>query len=137
MTKLQALAKHLECEIDELSETKHDENTFEHGSREYMVLTDSEADAYAKEQILQSLWAFNASFISGHTVNGLSNAAEKALTKAQGELCEDANDLVLAMIEDVDHFVNDAICSDGRGHFMSSYDGQENECGEFYVYRVN
>ena len=45
------------------------------------------------------------------------------------------------MIPDMDEFVDDAICQDGRGHFISHYDGKENEYkvnGKmFYVYRLN
>jgi hypothetical protein len=59
----------------------------------------------------------------------------------QAELCEDANELVKAVIRDIDHFVKDAILSDGRGHFLSSYDGEENEIEHkkvmFYIYRTN
>jgi hypothetical protein len=55
----------------------------------------------------------------------------------QGELCESANPIIEALIEDMDHFVSDAISSDGRGHFISRYDGEENEEGEFYIYRTN
>jgi hypothetical protein len=59
----------------------------------------------------------------------------------QSELCEDANELVKAVIRDIDHFVKDAILSDGRGHFLSGYDGEENEIEHkkvmFYIYRTN
>jgi hypothetical protein len=55
----------------------------------------------------------------------------------QGKLCESARPIVEALIEDMDHFVSDAICADGRGHFLSQYDGEENEEGEFYIYRTN
>jgi hypothetical protein len=54
---------------------------------------------------------------------------------------EDANPLVEALIKDMDHFVSDAISSDGRGHFLSSYDSEEVELrinGEYlYAYRLN
>jgi len=46
-----------------------------------------------------------------------------------------------AIIEDMDSFVQDAISADGRGNFLSSYDGDEQEIkidGEyFYSYRAN
>jgi hypothetical protein len=42
---------------------------------------------------------------------------------------------------DIDSLVEDAISADGRGHFLSSYDGDENEetvNGQtFYIYRTN
>jgi hypothetical protein len=34
-------------------------------------------------------------------------------------------------------FVEEAVSADGRGHFLSSYDGEENEQDGFYIYRIN
>jgi hypothetical protein len=104
----------------------------------YKIMTDEEADEQAAEYIKNSLWTFNASFISCHTKNGLNDRAEKALEKMLGNLGEDANDIVEAMIEDIDEFIEDAIRADGRGHFLSTYDGEEREItvnGEtYYIY---
>jgi hypothetical protein len=65
----------------------------------------------------------------------------RALGKMQGKLCEGANELVRALIEDMDAFIEDAIGADGRGHFLSSYDGNEEEIKindeYFYAYRPN
>jgi hypothetical protein len=139
--KLLVLAKYLGEPPDEIEEASYGEHAYKHGRQEFLVMTDEEADAAATEQVQQSLWAFNTSFISSHTRNGLNAAAEKALQKAQRELCEDANDLVAAMIEDMDHFIKDAISADGRGHFLSTYDGKEVEetfSGKMYfIYRTN
>ena len=137
MEKIKALANYLECEVDELEQTSYDENTFEYGSQEYMVLTDSEADERAKEDILESLWAFNTNFILSHTDINWDERTEKAIKKMQSELCEDANEIVKAMIKDLDEFVEDAISADGRGHFLNRYDGEENEEGEYFIYRTN
>jgi hypothetical protein len=43
------------------------------------------------------------------------------------------------MIKDMDDFVDDAIGADGRGHFLSHYDGNEVEDREsgLYIYRTN
>lgn len=134
--KIEALAKYLNIEAAEVSEG-HDEVTFEAEGCEYLILSDSEADDMAEANIKQSLWAFNAEFIASHTKKGLNNGAIEALRRAQSELCEDANDLVESMIEDLPHFIQDAISCDGRGHFMNSYDGEEIEAGEFFIYRMN
>ena len=52
---------------------------------------------------------------------------------------DDANDTILALIDDFDEFVSDAISADGRGRFLSYYDGEENEevvNGEtYFIYR--
>ena len=55
----------------------------------------------------------------------------------QEKHCESANDTILALIDDLDEFVQDAISSDGRGHFLSSYDGEEVETENYYIYRIN
>jgi len=59
----------------------------------------------------------------------------------QSKLCESANDLVEALIKDLDKFVEDAISGDVRGRFLSSYDSEELEIeieGEmFFAYRQN
>jgi hypothetical protein len=135
--RIAALAKHLGCEADEISENGYDENTFDGCGGEYLVLTDDEADARCRDSIEQSLWAFSASFIASHTRNGLSTQCISALEEMQGKLCESASPIVEALIEDMDNFVSDAISADGRGHFLSQYDGEEIEEGGFYIYRTN
>jgi tRNA G37 N-methylase Trm5 len=104
-----------------------------------MVLTDDEADEKAEDYILDSAWAFNADFICRHA--GLPYKASEMISSYTAQECEGANDVILAMIKDTDHFVQDAIDSDGRGHFISYYDGKEHEenvFGEwFYIYKVN
>ncbi len=108
-------------------------------NQDYICLTDDEADEKAAEYIKDSLWAFNASFIIEHSK--LSSDAEEMIKSYQEDKCEGANDTIEALIEDMDEFISDAISADGRGHFMSSYDGNENEetfAGEtFYIYRIN
>lgn len=135
MTKQEALALHLGCDADEISEDN--DQLFSHGRREYLVLTDEEADEVCAERIADSLWAFNAGFVLSF-IRCNSARAEAAFGKMQGELCEDANDLVAAMIGDrMPEFVKQAISADGRGHFLSGYDGEEVEAGEFFIYRNN
>jgi hypothetical protein len=133
MTKIEELAKYLEVEADDLTEDYED--TFRDGKGEYLVLTDEEADEKAKEYILDSVWAFNANFLAAHCLEGIGLEVIEAIQA--NERCESNNKALLALIEDVDHFLDDAIKADGRGHFLSSYDGEENEAGEFYIYRTN
>jgi hypothetical protein len=106
---------------------------------EYMVCTDETANGACKGQILSSLWAFNADFLSG--VTGLDSQVFSKLSA----LCEDANDAVSALVKStcgIDYLVEQAIAADGRGHVLSSYDGEENEYRvnkslTLYVYRCN
>jgi hypothetical protein len=79
------------------------------------------------------LWCFNADFLSG--ITGLPELVFKAL---QNEMSEDANETILQLVGDkFDDLVSEATSSDGRGHFMSSYDGKETEVGEYFIYRTN
>ena len=124
----------------------------ERNDGEYMVLTDEEADERAKDYIEETVWAFNADFIC--RVCGLPYEAEEMIRSFQRESCEGANDTILALIENadgLDFFVEEAISADGRGHFLSHYDGEENEVSfmreddngidlhevTYYVYRTN
>lgn len=106
----------------------------------YICLTDEEADKKAADYIKDSLWAFNASFLSEQT--GLDAEVFEAI--ANNGKCESNNDTLYNLISkmgDIESFISDAISADGRGHFMSSYDGEETEetiNGEtFYIYRMN
>ena len=123
--KIEALAKHLDCSIDEAINNMDD----------YSVLTDDEADKAVKGYIEESVCFFNTSFIASH-----SDVDEEVIKKLQ-ELYEDSNKAIKSLIKDFDHFVDDAICADGRGHFLSSYDGEENEINvngnTYYIYRTN
>jgi hypothetical protein len=135
--RIAALAKMLGCEVDDISASVYDDKVFDACGGQYLVLTDDEADEQAEQYIRETLWAFRAEFIASHSTSGWSNDCVEALEKMQGELCESANPIIEALIKDMDHFVSDAISSDGRGHFLSQYDGEENEEGEFYIYRTN
>lgn len=141
--RLNALAEFLEVDVNELEESNYYNNGYSYGNQEYLVLTDKEADEKAREEIEETLWAFNADFILRHTSTYDEmgcyefEQAEKALRRAQEECCESLNGLVKALIEDMDDFVEDAIMSDGRGHFIAGYDGYENEQNNYYIYRVD
>ena len=141
--RIKALADFLEVEADEITENDWENNAFDCNNETYLVLTDKEADEKAKEDILSSLWAFNADFIIRHcsTYDDMDqweyDSAVKSLRKAQENECENLNPLVKALIEDIGDFVEDAIDADGRGHFIARYDGEENEQDDYYIYRVD
>ena len=108
---------------------------FEVGSREYLVLTDEEADKRAADYIKDSLWAFNSSFLASYC------DMPEEMFKAVQDKCEGANDGILQCVEradgGLDGFVEEAISADGRGHFLNTYDGNEDEEGDYYIYRMN
>lgn len=135
-TAEQVMAEFLEVEVDDLMAEDYDH----YGMAVYdgyAIGTDEEADEAAKQYIKDSLWAFNASFIISEC--GLDHSLEEAITSWQQDKCEDANDGIESLIENscgIDEFVESAISADGRGHFLSSYDGNEIEQDGFYIYRI-
>ena len=105
------LASHLGVSMDDAQSFIDDQD--------YLVLTDEEADKAVREEIEETVWAFTPSFLSAHT--GVKESVFKLL---QNE-CEGSNDAVMSMIKDFDHFVDDAVACDGRGHFLADYDHAE------------
>jgi hypothetical protein len=109
---------------------------YEVDGNEYAVGDDDECDAAAYDQIRESVWAFNASFLASYT-----KAPEEMIEGYQRDKSEDANEGLLNMIEDFTGFADDAISAGGRGAFLTSYDGNELEAqvdGDWYLgYRLN
>ena len=133
MTRTKALAKHLGCSVDDIEPSGYDEDVYEAEGKEFLVLTDELADQRTADYIKDSVWAFRPGFLQEHLPDGIGLDTIKIIQ----EKCEDANPAILGMIKDVDRFIDDAISADGRGHFLSSYDGHEYEEDEYFIYRVN
>lgn len=153
-----ALAKHLGC-TDRMD--RHimkgeayytwDNSVDDYGNddgdfNEYSVLTDEEADELAYDHIMETLWAFNSSFLAGET--GIDEEVFIAL--ANNGKCEGNNEAIVSLIEHtktntnrhpLQGFVDSAVSADGRGHFINRYDGTEHEVKvgrkTFYIYRVD
>lgn len=138
--KKQALANFLNINVNEIEEA---DGVFYADGAEYLVLTEEEADEKAGEYIRDSLWAFNPDFILQHCKNYDDldvyeyDAAIESLKETQSKQCESLNGLIYALIDDIDDFIADAINADGRGHFLSWYDGQEDESDGYFIYRIN
>ena len=135
-----ALARHLNCSKDDLIEREYDYyglKVFSYGKSEYAVGRDEEADEACEQNIKDSVWAFNPDFIASEC--NMPEAEE--IIKAAQQKCESSNDAILAIIKGscgISSFVQSAIQADGRGHFLSSYDGDEIYNGDgFYIYRTN
>ena len=135
--KVRALCSFLDCEPDDLTKESYEHyrlDVFSMGKQEYAIGDEDEAQAAAIANIKDSAWAFNADFLAG-----FCELPEEVFKCLQGK-CEDSNDAVLSLIEKsggIQDFAEQAISADGRGHFLSGYDGNENEEGEFYIYRTN
>jgi hypothetical protein len=99
-------------------------STVEIDGEEWALGNDTEVDKAVKSYIEETLWAFNKTFLADQT--GLP---EEVFAVLQVD-CENSNDAILSIIEkcgDMDSLVSDAVSSDGRGHFLSPYDGEEKE----------
>jgi len=129
-----ALSKYLDLAL-EPNITYESNDIYSFDGEEYMILTDDEADEKVAEYIKETVWAFNPSFLSCHS------GIDEDIFKLLQDKCESSNEAILKLIKDFDHFVEDAVASDGRGHFLSSYDGYENEQEHdretYYIYRTN
>lgn len=132
-TKLQTMAEFLECDVDQVDVETYDKNAFSCGSLsgEYLILTDEEADQSAEDYIKDSVWAFNPSFLASHT------GIDEEIFEMLQDKCESSNEVITNSIKDMEEFIADAIWADGRGHFISSYDGEEEELNDFFIYRIN
>lgn len=105
---------------------------------------DDAADDAADENIRDSLWACNTSFIARHCAVKLNDKCIEAIQEMQGKLCESAGPIIEALLGDnLDAFIDDAIETDGRGHFLSPQDGEEHDGDDYYqgwagklVYRI-
>lgn len=104
---------------------------------DYLILTDEEADEMVTEYIKDHVWAFRPNFLA--SVTGVDESVFEAI-QVNGK-CEDNNNAILSIIERTDSMSQllwDAIASDGRGHFLAGYDGNENELpGGLFIYRIN
>jgi hypothetical protein len=131
-----AASEILECDIDEINKEPYDHyglDVFSNRNEEYAIGLESETDEAVKSYIRDSLWTFKAEMILSHSKAGSSPKIIKAL--------QDANEIIYCMIEDIDEFVRDVVNADGRGAFLSSYDGEEHEIDingiTFVAYRIN
>ena len=134
--KIKALATFLGIDEKDIS---YEYNTFAIDGNEYLVLTDGEADAEAKQYILETLWAFNAEFILDTCGLDSSPDVIESLRKMQEDACEGCDDFIRALVDGtcgIDEFVNQAILSDGRGHFLGTYDGKEGEQDGYFIYCI-
>ena len=99
---------------------------------EYAVAAnEEEADNAAGQYIEDSICYFNPSFLAEH-----SDVPEEVFEFLANKGFSN-NDAYYQMIHDIDDFVYDAIEADGRGHFLNSYDSEEYEIGEYFLYRIN
>ena len=111
-TRIKALAKYLECDIDDLNESSYNEQIIECEEQEYLVATDNEADDVWDDRL--------ESYIDECILPDLPENVRFYFDNEKWK--EDAK-------------------IDGRGHSISSYDGGEDEVEigseTLYIFRLN
>ena len=136
--RIKALADFLGESVETLRDNGN--NCYQVGDgMEYLVLTDEEADEQARTDIEDSLWAFNAEFILDCCGLDSDPNVAKSLRKMQEVSCEGCNDFIRALVDGtcgIEEFAEQAILADGRGQFLSTYDGEEGEQDGYYIYCV-
>ena len=103
----QAATQVLGCGVEELTKESYDMYglcVFSGCGQEVAIGTLEEADKAAAEYIKDSVWSIRPEYIASHTKRGASNGMIKAI-KALQEACEDCNDGILCLIEDIDKFI--------------------------------
>lgn len=117
------------------------DNVFSIFGDDYLVLTDKEADEAVAEYIQEVIFSFRPSFLAECT--GMSECVFESLC----ELYEEGNEAILSIINStcgIEKVVSEAVLWDGRGHFLSSYNGEELEAEVedgfnyryYYAYRL-
>ena len=110
--------------------------TVELDGGEYAIAyTEEEADEACREYIESTIWAFDPYFLEQMT------DVPAEMFEAMQDKCDSINEALQILVMrtcGMDDFVTQAIAYDGRGHFLSTYDGEEIElaCGG-YAYRIN
>ena len=135
--RARALATFCDIEPEDVKADDYAPHCFKAAGHDWLVLTEEEADNATGEYIQESVWAFNADFIADHA--NLPREAVDMIKGFQEAKSESANEVIASLIERGDGmkaFIEDAISADGRGHFLATYDGNENEEGDFLLYRV-
>lgn len=141
-----ALAEHLDVAAEDVEvddEDFYDALTvFAVGNQRYAIGTEEQAQKAARTYVAESLWCMRSSFLSDET--GLDARIFDAIAGRSGggeEFQEDISRIVEGLADNgVEGFTERAIEQDGRGTFISSYDGEEFELrdgeSEWYAYRI-
>ena len=127
-TKARALKRYIGADV------RYQDSVYHVDGREYLVMTDRQADKAVREYVRDTLWAFRPAFLARFT----QGVPERAIKHLQDLLYEDANDTILAMVgRNIGRLVQEAIGADGRGNFLATYDSVEEELGDdLYAYRI-
>jgi len=117
-------------------------NVFVDGD-EWLILNDEGRKIQVRSYIEETVEYFNPTFLSR-----LTGISDKIFTVLQEPQVTDTNKTILLLIKGtcgMDKFVEESIHSDGYGHFLSTYNGEEIKFSimdgwdtiNYYAYRIN
>ena len=125
---------------DQIEQLWHDEDTgatclegpFGH---EWIIGSDEQMQAWCSYEIKRSIWSFRPEYLMNFIneeyklepeLVEYDNQDLMATLELLVEECEPASPILRAAIsENMQDFINSAIRDDGRGHFLSRYNGEE------------
>lgn len=107
--------------------------------KRFYVLTDEEADEVTEQNISETLWTFNDWFLAPYL-----DINKYIIRRVQKETSEDCNTLFYKILDcegKFKDFVDKAVSVDGRGTYITGYDGIEREIShkdkDFFIYRMD
>lgn len=95
------------------------------GGEYYAVGTERQVEAAAREYIRESLWVFRPEFLERFTPEAVDAEILRILIENK---YEDATEIIARLVGDrLGDLIDEAIASDGRGHFLSPWDSEERD----------
>ena len=136
-----ALAEEFGCDESEIRIQSWDHyglSVYRVNGKDVAIGADAECDKACQDYIEQTAWAFKPKFIL--SACGLPIELSEAIGAYCQAECDSANDAMVALIKKtcgMDEFASQAISADGRGHFLSGWDGNEVELSNGMFAYVN
>ena len=110
--------------------------TVDYDGRGYRIIDNDCIESIMKDELSSDtylLGCFNAWFLSD-----IMNIPSEAIEKIQSADGYDALGIIISNNDEMmDKLVSRYISADGAGDHFSSYDGSENDCGEYTVFCIN
>ena len=110
--------------------------TVDYDGREYRIIENDCIESIMKDELSSDtyiLGCFNAWFLSD-----IMNIPADAIEKIQNADCYDALGIIIANSDEMmNELASKYISCDSAGHHFISYDGSENDCGEYTLFCIN